>query len=55
LTEAIEIRRELAMQNPAAYRPSLATTLDNLASLYRDMHRESEAKAIEAEALTVAK
>jgi hypothetical protein len=51
----VDIRRELAMQNPAAYRPDLATTLDNLSSLYRDMHRDSEAKAVEAEALTVAK
>jgi hypothetical protein len=49
------IWRELAAQNPAAYRPDLAQTLNNLASLYRDMHRNSDAKAIEAEATTGAK
>jgi hypothetical protein len=31
--EAVGIRRELAAQNPAAYRPDLARTLTNLASL----------------------
>jgi hypothetical protein len=30
LKEAAAIRRELAAQNPAAYRPDLAQTLNNL-------------------------
>jgi tetratricopeptide (TPR) repeat protein len=55
LKEAADIRRALAAQNPAAYRPDLAWTLNNLASLYRDMHRDSDAKAIAAEAQAAGK
>jgi hypothetical protein len=53
--EATDIRRELAAQNPAAYRPDLARTFNNLALLYRVMHRDSDAEAAEAEALAAAK
>ena len=55
LKEAVDIRRELAAQNPAAYRPDLVQTLNNLASLYRLMNRDSDAKAVEAEATAAAK
>jgi hypothetical protein len=41
---AAGIERELAVQNPAAYRPDLAMTLDNLGILY-DTHRFAEAEA----------
>ena len=53
--EAIDIQRELAAQNPAAYWPYLVRTLNNLASLYRAAHRDNEAKAIEAEAFRLRK
>jgi hypothetical protein len=43
------ILRELAAQNPVTYRPNLAGALNNLALLYREMHRDSDAKAIAAE------
>jgi len=51
LKEAAGIRRELAAQDPASYRPNLAQTLNNLASLYREMHRDTDAEAVQAEAL----
>jgi hypothetical protein len=38
------------VQNPAAYRSDLASMLNHLASLYRDIGRDSDAKALEAEA-----
>jgi len=34
--EALEIRRELAKQNPATFLPYVATTLNNLAILHRN-------------------
>ena len=46
LKEPAGIRRALAAQNPAAYRTDLAETLNGLASLYRDMHRYHDAKAV---------
>lgn len=48
--EAAGIRRGLAAPNPAAYRTDLAKTLNNIALLYRHMHRDRDAKAAEAEA-----
>ena len=35
--------------------PDLAQTLNKLASLFRDMHRDSDAKALDAEAQAAAK
>ncbi len=55
LKEAADIWRALAVQNPAVYRFVLRATLNNLASLYRDMHRDGDANAIEAEARAAAK
>ena len=43
-------RRELAAQNPAAYRPDLANTLSNLGDLYRGTHRFADAEAAVKEA-----
>ena len=37
------IRRELATQNPAAYRPDLAETLINLGNVYYDTNRFADA------------
>jgi hypothetical protein len=36
-----------------AYRPQLVKTLKNLASLYRDVNRSNDAKAVEAELAAV--
>jgi hypothetical protein len=47
--EALTIQRDLAAQNPAAYRPDLANTLTNLANLYRKTHRLKKVKAVEYE------
>jgi len=41
--------RDLAAQNPAAYRPGLATTLSNLAKLYRETRQLTKVKAVEYE------
>ncbi len=48
--EAAGIQRELAAQNPAAYRLDLARTLDNLGVLYDDTHRFADAEAAFKEA-----
>ena len=48
--EAVGIVRELAAQNPAAYRPDLALTLNSLGALYDDTHRFAEAEAAYREA-----
>ena len=50
MKEAAGIERELAAQNPAAYRPDLALTLNNLGALYGDTHRFAEAEAALKEA-----
>jgi hypothetical protein len=39
------IERELAAENPAAYEPDLARTLNNLGALYDDAHRFANAEA----------
>src|SRR5271165_3893844 len=50
LQELLRHRRELAAQNPAAYRPDLAATLNNLGALYADTHRFADAEAALKEA-----
>ena len=45
LQELLRHRRELAAQNPAAYRPDLAATLNNLGDLYDATHRFADAEA----------
>ena len=49
LREAANTERELAAQDLTVYGPDLVQTLCNLASLYQDVHRDSDAKAEEAE------
>jgi hypothetical protein len=41
--------RDLAAQNPAAYRPDLAATLSDLAKLYRESHQMTKVIAVEHE------
>jgi Tetratricopeptide repeat len=50
LTTAVGVWRHLAEQNPGAYGMQLKKTLSSLALLYRAMHRDTDATAIEAEA-----
>ena len=49
--EALQIRRELALENPDTYRPGVAMTLNNLGVLDRDQGRMEEARNEHAEAL----
>jgi tetratricopeptide (TPR) repeat protein len=42
--EALAIRRDLAAQNPEAYRPDVAMTLHNVAYLYSATQRLAEAE-----------
>ena len=42
--EALQIRREYAQQNPAAYLPDMASTLNNLGNLERLQGRRDEAR-----------
>ncbi len=51
--EAADIGRELAAQNPAAYRLELADTLNNLGLLYRDTRRFADAEAALEEAADI--
>jgi tetratricopeptide (TPR) repeat protein len=51
--EALQIRRELAKQNPAGYLPDMATTLNNMGNLYRLQKRMDEARLYYEEALTI--
>ena len=51
-TEALEIRRILAQQNPV-YNPDVATTLNNIGNLYGDTQRFSEAEKAYTEALKI--
>lgn len=41
---ALELRRQMAQQNPAAYLPDMATTLNNLGNLDRLQSRPAEAR-----------
>ena len=43
-TEALEIRRRLALSNPEAYASDVAMTLNNLACLQDDLGRYAEAE-----------
>jgi tetratricopeptide (TPR) repeat protein len=51
--EALEIRGELAKQNPAAYLADMATTLNNLGNLDRLQNRTEEARQHYEEALKI--
>jgi Tfp pilus assembly protein PilF len=53
LEEALAIRRALAVQNPDAYRPDAADTLNNLGVLSRDENRKAEARKDFEEALAI--
>ena len=48
--ETVDIRRQLAKQNPGAYQPELAGTLKMLSSVYYQAGRVAEAKAAFKEA-----
>ncbi|MGA2967379.1 MAG: tetratricopeptide repeat protein [Terriglobales bacterium] len=50
---AVELRRQLMQQNPAAYLPDMATTLSNLGSLDRLQNRMDEARQHYEEALKI--
>ena len=52
-TEALEIYRELARQNPEAYMSDVAGTLNNLATLHADSKRFEEAEKAINEALEI--
>jgi tetratricopeptide (TPR) repeat protein len=51
LTEALKMRRILAKENPEAYIPYLATTLNSLGLLYKSTEKFSKAEKVYAEAL----
>jgi tetratricopeptide (TPR) repeat protein len=51
--EALEIRGELAKQNPAAYLPDMATTLNNLGNMDRLQNRTEAARQHYEEALKI--
>lgn len=56
LKEAVGIERKLPAHDPAPdWPPDLATTLGDLALLYRHMHRDGDADTVEAEAAAAAK
>ena len=42
--KALEIRRRLSAVNPSVYEPDVAWTLNNLALLYKDTQRYSDAE-----------
>ncbi len=50
---ALELRRQLAQQNPAVYLPDMATTLNNLGNLDRLQNRPEEARRHYEEALKI--
>jgi tetratricopeptide (TPR) repeat protein len=52
LQEALTIRRQLAKDNPVAYLPDVAGTLNNLGLLYRATQRLSDSEQALQEALT---
>jgi tetratricopeptide (TPR) repeat protein len=53
LIAALQLSRELAARDPGAYRPVVATTLNNLGILYRDTGRLADAEKAFSEALTI--
>ena len=52
-TAALQISRALAAHDPGAYRPDVATTLNNLGNLYSDTGRLADADKAYSEALTI--
>jgi tetratricopeptide (TPR) repeat protein len=52
-TAALQLYRDLAARDPGAYRPNVATTLNNLGILYSDTGRLPEAEKAYTEALTI--
>ncbi|MER6425527.1 tetratricopeptide repeat protein, partial [Streptomyces sp. NPDC001137] len=53
ITEAVDLYRELARQQPDVYRPDLASSLNNLAVRLGDSGRRSEALAELSEAVEI--
>jgi tetratricopeptide (TPR) repeat protein len=53
LQELLKHQRSLAKQNPSAYGPTLALTLNNIGSLYDDTHRFIEGEAALKEAIAI--
>jgi tetratricopeptide (TPR) repeat protein len=51
--QALELRRELVLQNPAVYLPDMATTLNNLGNLDRLEGRTEEARQQYEQALNI--
>ena len=51
--QALEIRQRLAKDNPKAYEPDVAGTLNNLALLYSDTQRFTEAEDMYKQALEI--
>jgi tetratricopeptide (TPR) repeat protein len=51
--EALEIRRRLAKKEPQVYEPDVATTLNNLGNVLRDLRRFEEAEGAYREALEI--
>ena len=52
-TTALQISRDLAAHDPGAYRPDVASMLNNLGSLYSDTGRLADADKAYSEALTI--
>lgn len=52
-SRALEIYRRLAKDTPQTYEPNVATTLNNLAVLYKDTQHPSESEAMYLEALEI--
>ena len=50
-SRALDIYRRLAKENPKVYEPDLATTLNNLAILYKNTQRFTESESLYLEAL----
>ncbi len=50
---ALDIYRELAQSRPNVYRPNLATTLNNIGNVLRDLRAFEDARAIYTEALLI--
>ena len=51
--KALEIYRRLSSVNPSAYEPDVARTLNNLANLYKNTQRYSDAELLFKEALEI--
>src|SRR5205807_2414235 len=53
IEQAVEIRRELAASRPDAFRPVLATSLNNLSGRLSNLGRREDAMAAAKEALEI--